>query len=180
MLPTGVRAAWHGPVDCRSRRSSGYGAPSACSRIGWRPSSSQPTPILSPRFAMSSASMSRYRSVPSFCASTISRRSRRWIAANRCSPCGIVKFILAQSGRTFLCAHHRAQDQVRHLSQRRGAMCRDHVIHRTPQCRTKTVPMDQISRRHSQLDPTILRLQLACQGLKCHLVVQDTSASVCP
>ncbi len=30
---TGVRAAWHGPVGCLSRRYSGYGAPSACASV---------------------------------------------------------------------------------------------------------------------------------------------------
>ena len=54
--PIGVRAAWRGPVGCQSQQSSGYGVPSACSRIGWRPSSSQPTPTSSPRCATSSAS----------------------------------------------------------------------------------------------------------------------------
>lgn len=47
----------------------------------------------------------------------------------------------------------------------------------TSQRRPKAVPMDQISRRHSPLDRTLLRLQLACEGLKCHeLLVQDTNA----
>ena len=75
----------------------------------------------------------------------------------------------------FFALHHRAQDQARHLSQRGGVTRRDHVVHRTPQCRPKTVPMDQISRRHSQLNRTLLRLQFGCQGLECHeLLVQDT------
>jgi hypothetical protein len=40
----------------------------------------------------------------------------------------------------------------------------------------KAVPMDEISRQHSQLNRTLLRLQFANQGLKCHeLLVQDTS-----
>jgi len=87
------------------------------------------------------------------------------------------QFILAQSGRTFLCPHHRAQNQARHLSQCGGATCRDHGLHRTSQRRPKTIPMDQISRRHSQLHRTLLRLQCASQSLKCHeLPVQDTRA----
>jgi transposase len=60
-----------------------------------------------------------------------------------------------------LCAHHRAQDQARHLSQCGGATCRDYFLHRTSQRRPKAVPLDQISRRNSPLDRTILRLQLA-------------------
>src|ERR1700729_2866267 len=44
------------------------------------------------------------------------------------------QFILAQSSRTLLRAHHRAQNQARHLSQRGGATCRHHLIHRTSQC----------------------------------------------
>jgi hypothetical protein len=78
------------------------------------------------------------------------------------------KFILAQSGRTFLCAHHRAQDQARHLSQCGCTARRDHLLHRTSQRQPKAVPMDKISRRHSRLDRTLLRLQFANQGLKCH------------
>ena len=88
------------------------------------------------------------------------------------------QFILAQSGRTLLCAHHRAQDQARHLSQRGRVARRHHVLHRTSQRRPKAVPMDQISRRHSQLNRTLLRLQFARQGLKCHeLLVQDTRSA---
>jgi hypothetical protein len=38
--------------------------------------------------------------------------------------------------------------------------------------------MDKISRRHPQFDRTLLRLQFARQGLKCHeLLVQDTRSS---
>jgi hypothetical protein len=36
---------------------------------------------------------------------------------------------------------------------------RDHVLHRTSQRRSKAVPMSQISRRYSQLNRTLLRLQ---------------------
>ena len=102
---------------------------------------------------------------------------RNWMAKRPRFACAsdANQFILAQSGRTFLCAHHRAQNQARYLSQCGGVTCRDHVIHRTSQRRPKAVPMDQISGRHSQLDRTLLRLQFASQGLKCHeLLVQDT------
>jgi hypothetical protein len=86
------------------------------------------------------------------------------------------QFILAQSGRTLLCAHHRAQDQTRHLSQRGCTTRRDRVLHRTSQCPSKAVPMDKISRRHSQLNRALLCLQSANQSLKCReLLVQDTS-----
>jgi transposase len=59
------------------RRSSGHGAPSAYSHIGWRPSSCQPISTSSPRFATSSASTSPRPSAPSCCVSMRSRRSRR-------------------------------------------------------------------------------------------------------
>ena len=40
----------------------------------------------------------------------------------------------------------------------------------------QAIPMDKISRRHPPLNRTLLRLQFASQGLKCHeLLVQDTS-----
>jgi len=39
---TGVRAAWRKPAACRSPACSGSGAPSDCSLIGWRRSSSRP------------------------------------------------------------------------------------------------------------------------------------------
>ena len=80
---------------------------------------------------------------------------------------------------TFLRAHHRAQNQARYLSQCGGVTCRDHVIHRTSQCRPEAVSMDQISRQHPQLDRTLLRLQFTRQALKCHEpLVQDTSVSI--
>jgi len=53
----------------------------------------------------------------------------------------------------------KAQNQARHLSQCGCTTRRDHVLHRTSQRRPKAVPMDQISRRHSQLNRTLLRLQ---------------------
>jgi hypothetical protein len=86
---------------------------------------------------------------------------RNWLAKRPRWHADANQFIPAQSGRALLCAHHRAQDQARHLSKCGGVTYRDHVIHRTSQCRPEAVPMDQISRRHSQLDRTLLRLQFA-------------------
>nr|WP_244558856.1 helix-turn-helix domain-containing protein [Bradyrhizobium brasilense] len=51
-----------------------------------------------------------------------------------------------QPGRTLFCAHHRAQDQARHLSQCGGATGRDCLLHRASQRRANAVPMDRISR----------------------------------
>jgi hypothetical protein len=45
----GVRAACRGPAACRFPRYSGSGAPSACSRIAWRRSSSPPTRFVAVR-----------------------------------------------------------------------------------------------------------------------------------
>ena len=67
-------------------------------------------------------------------------------------------------------------DQTRHLSQRGCTTRRDRVLHRTSQCPSKAVPMDKISRRHSQFNRALLCLQSANQSLKCReLLVQDTS-----
>ena len=112
------------------------------------------------------------------------RRQRDQLAGKEAAlarPSDANQFILAQSGRTFLCAHHRAQDQARHLSQCGCITLRNHFLHRTSQRPPNTVPMDKISRRHPQLNRTLLCLQFANQGLKCHeLLVQDTGAgSVC-
>ena len=63
--PIGVRAAWRRPAACRSRRCSASGAPSGCSRTGWRRSSSRPIRISWPKCATWSAFTSRRRSTPS-------------------------------------------------------------------------------------------------------------------
>ncbi len=61
----------------------------------------------------------------------------------------------------FFALHHRAADQARHLSQRRGPARRHHRIHRPPQCRAKALPLDQISRRHPRFHRALLPLQHA-------------------
>lgn len=71
----------------RFRRCRGFGAPSACNRTGWRPSSSPPTTILLPRCAMWSAFMLGRRLMPSCFVWMRSRKSRPRTAASPCCRC---------------------------------------------------------------------------------------------
>ena len=69
------------------RRSIASGARSACNRIAARRSSCRPTPCSSRKSATSSGCTWIRPITPWSCASTKSRRSRRWIGPNRCCRC---------------------------------------------------------------------------------------------
>lgn len=72
------------------------------------------------------------------------------------------KLVVAQSGRALLCAPNRQKNQMRHLPKRRRPQGRYRFLHRMPQRRSQTVPMDQVGRRYFRVRRTLLPLQCSC------------------
>ena len=76
--------SWPGRAGCRTRRSGGYGRPSACSRTARRPSSCRAIRCSWTRSATSSGSICRRRTARWCSVSTKKARSRHSIAHSRC------------------------------------------------------------------------------------------------
>ena len=85
--PTGRSVRWPGRAGCRTRRSGGYGRPSACSRTARRPSSSPAIRSSWTRSATSLGSICRRRTARWCSVSTRRARSRRSTAHSRSCRC---------------------------------------------------------------------------------------------